>query len=216
MKIVLRLPVFIIIWLVFLIFIKLPVNFIGLFVVPFMWKYRNVDYNKLPWWTRLWSNLEDWQGQINHYQSSLPKWWVLAHGTDFKSFWLYHAWRNGGDGLRSIEWLDLDMDPKKVEYWTSEYFARYEPVVLRGWELKTVGYLAWQGWQAGMKFIHIWPDKKRDLKIWKWTLIKAGPKHFVMKWGWRVEPSDAVNPHRTEILTDDASFASKFLPYRNG
>lgn len=195
-----RFPIFVVIWLAYIIVIKIPVNFAGLFVIPFMWGYRNVDYDKLPWWTRLWSNLEDWHGQVNSYASSLPRWWVQEHGIDFWSFYRYHALRNGGDGLRSIEWLDLDVDPDRVKYWTPEFFKFYEPADARRFNKKTIGYVAWQGWRAGMKIVHIWNDER----------------HFVMKLGWRVEPNDAIDPHGPPSLNQNEGFATKFLVYRRG
>lgn len=203
-----RLPIFVTIWVIYLIFIKLPVNFLGLFVIPFMWEYRSVDYDKLPWWTRLWSNLEDWHGQVNSYNSSLPRWWVLTKGTGFWSFYRYHAIRNGGDGLRSIEWLDLDVDKSRVKYWTPKFFTTYEPKAMRDLagdeefsiDISTIGYIAWQGWRAGMKVIHIW----------------SPTRHFVLKLGWRVEPNDAINPKGPASLNQNEGFASKLLVYREG
>ncbi|MGI9293430.1 MAG: hypothetical protein ACR2PS_05555 [Pseudomonadales bacterium] len=198
--VILRLPIFVAIWLVYLFVIKIPVNFLGLFVIPFMWRYRNTEYKSLPAWTRLWSNLEDWHGQVNHYASSLPRWWAMAHGINFWSFYRYHAIRNGGDGLRSIEWLDLDVDKDKVKYWTTKFFTIYEPATARTQKLSTIGYIAWQGWQAGMKVVHIWNDER----------------HFVTKIGWRVEPSDAIAPRGPASLHQNEGFATKFLVYRKG
>ena len=39
-----RLLYFIPLWLGYLILVKIPVNFVGLGVVPFLWKYRFTDY----------------------------------------------------------------------------------------------------------------------------------------------------------------------------
>lgn len=172
---------------------------IGLFVVPLMWRYRETDYEDLPWWTRPWSNPEDWFGQQNHFQSSLPRWWVAAHGIEFKSWYKYHAIRNPANGMRSFELLDLDIRPHEVKFRTPLYYTRYEPNALRNIGKRNAGYLAWQGWKAGIKYIHIWSNSK----------------HLVIKLGWRVEPRDAIDPG-TGIGITDASFASKVLPYRQG
>ncbi len=194
-----KLPIFVILWVAFLM-IKIPVNLLALFVVPFMWEYRDVKYDNLPGWMRLWSNLEDWEGQVNSYENSLPRWWVVEHGKGFWAFYQYHAIRNAGDGLRSIEWLDLDVDKDRVRYWTPLFFTSYEPIGTRESGLKTVGYIAWQGLQAGMKIVHIWNDER----------------HFVMKLGWRVEPQDAHTPRGPASLNQNEGFATKFLPYREG
>jgi len=200
-----RLPVFILLWIGFLL-IKAPTAFAGLFVVPLMWRYKHTHYSFLPWWTRPWANPEDWKGGESTFLSSLPKWWVDKNGTTFRSWYRYHAIRNPANGLRSFELLDLDIDPDLVRYKTDLELLRYEPTVLRRHNLggidaniKTAWYLAWQGWQAGFKVVHIWSDTH----------------HLVIKLGWRIEPADAFGEDEN-IGTEDASFASKFLLYRKG
>jgi len=193
-----RLPIFILLWAGMLA-IKIPVAFLGLAVVPLMHRYRHDNYSSLPWWTRPWANIEDWHGQMNSHQYSLPRWYVDKHGIGFRQFYRYHAIRNPAAGLRSFEWLDLDITPHLVEYWTPQFFAVYEPHRLRNVNRKSAGYFAWQGWRAGMKFIHIWNNEH----------------HLVLKLGWRVEPNDVSDTDVSE-LDRDSSFATKFLPYRKG
>lgn len=196
-----KLPAFILAWLGFLC-IKIPVTLLGPLVVSYLYKYRHTDYEvvlaQLPW-LKPWINPEDWEGGYNSFSDSLPKWWVNSKGTEFKSFLQYHAIRNPANGLRSIEWLDMDIVPEKVKYTTNYYFNTYEPGVLRMADKKFAYYLAWQGIQAGIKVIYIWNDKR----------------HLVIKFGWRVEPHDA-NDIAGGMGIEDASFASKFLFYRKG
>ncbi len=178
--------------------IKIPTVILGLIVIPFMHVYRHVDYDRLPIWTRPWSNPEDWEGQVNTDQYSLPAWWVKAHGIGFKQFYQYHAIRNPANGLRSFEWLDLDIDPKQVKYKTNIVMKRYEPVSIRKAKYRTAWYFAWQGFRAGFKIIHIWNDER----------------HLVIKFGWRVDPVDATG--EASELKKDSSFAGKILVYRKG
>lgn len=195
----LKLPIFILLWFGFML-IKLPTALTGVLVVPFMWRYRTTHFIYLPWWTRPWANPEDWEGGEGSDYDSLPRWWIVSHGVEFKSWWHYHAIRNPANGLRSFESLDLDIDPDKVEYYTPHFFSVYEPHRLRNVGMRNAGYLAWQGWKAGMKYIHIWSDTR----------------HAVIKLGWRVEPVDALNDGGGGIGIEDASFASKVLLYRKG
>jgi len=194
-----KVPVFVTIWAAYLL-VKIPTALSGFLVVPFLWKYRDTDYLNLPYWTKPWANPEDWDGGPSSYESSLPKWWVDTRGKDLKAFYQYHAIRNPANGLRSFEFMDLDIDPKKVEFRTNKEFVRYEPNTLRAWDMKLSWYFAWQGWRAGMKFIYIWNDER----------------HAVIKFGWRVEPSDAKATDTEVMGLADASFASKVLPYRKG
>ena len=179
---------------------------LGLFVGPILYLYRNTEYKDLPFWTRPWANPEDWLGQQIHYKDGLPRWWYDKKGTGFKSWYRYNIIRNPANGLRSFEFIDLDIDPTKVEFVRSKNFTeeRYDISAVRNAELKTVWYFAWQGLQAGFEFIHIWPDGKNGLR------------HFNIKFGWRVEPSDANPDNHHGIGSNDASFASKVLPYREG
>lgn len=194
-----RLPIFAGLWALFLA-IKVPTIATGWVMVAALARYRDRDYADLPWWTRPWSNLEDWRGQVNHYQGCLPRWWVLEHGVGFWSFYRYHALRNGADGLRSFEWLDLDVDPARVRYWTPEFFVRYEPAQARAAHKRTIGYIAWQGLRAGTKVVRIWSDER----------------HLVIKLGWRVEPNDAHDPYGPPELHQNEGFSTKFLAYRRG
>lgn len=195
-----KLPLFMLLW-VGMICIKIPTALFGFFVVPFLYPYRDTDYKDLPWWTRPWSNPEDWTGQPGCYESSLPRWWVEERGTGFGSFYRYYAVQNSANGLRSFEFLDLTIDPSKVKYKTNYKMTRYEPPEMRELGLKTVWYWAWQGFQAGFKIIHIWNDER----------------HLVIKLGWRVEPEDASGGDKYfKIGMEDASFAGKVLLYRKG
>lgn len=234
-----RLLVFIPIWLAFMA-LKFVVAVLGVVAVPLMWPLREVYYDKLPAWTRPWANPEDWTGGPEAFMyTSLPMWWVEKKGAGFWSFYRYHARRNPANGLRSFEWLDLDIDPDKVEYitpnetMTASYLRHYEPNAARSIKAKSIWYLCWQGWQAGFKYVRVWPDLKKDITItvptisWdKWwngislekkVLLEAGPRHMVIKIGWRVQPSDRhIEIDPDGIRAEDAGFASKGILYRKG
>lgn len=199
-----RLPIFVLIW-VGMMALKLPVAILGLIVVPALYPYRARHYDELPFWTRPWANPEDWtggpQGVVGE---SLPAWWIKREGSGFGPFWKYHAIRNPANGLRSFEALDLDIMQGRVRFHTPRYFRYYEPWHIRKLDdaPRTVWYLAWQGWKAGFKFVHLWNDER----------------YLELKIGWRVEPRDAKEPLDPDgqRALEGAGFASKFLPYREG
>lgn len=199
-----RLTYFVPIWIMFMA-MKLVVVILGLIITPFLWEYRFRSYEhviaKHPW-IKPWVNPEDWEGGPSSHAQSLPAWWIGRHDGEigFWMWYLYHAIRNPANGLRSIEWLDLDIIPDLVNYKTNAYMVRYEPKSVRNVRLKTVWYLCWQRGQAGFKLIHIWNDER----------------HLVIKLGWRVEPSDQFDDKPFTMGIEDASFASKFLFYRKG
>ena len=197
-----RLPLFILVWIGF-IAIKLPTALLGLIVVPVLYRYRHRPFDDVPKIFTPWLNPEDWHGGHRGTEHSLPKWWIKENGTDFKSWFRYHAIRNPANGLRNFEAIDLDIKPSEVWFVTTgeKYRDRYEPVSMRKDGVKFAAYLAWQGLQAGCKVVYVWNEKR----------------HFVFKFGWRIEPRDRfmpIDPNGTRV--DDAGFASKFLPYREG
>jgi hypothetical protein len=222
MTLLFKLPIMVVLWAGMFV-IKFLGLVLGLFIIPYMWLWRNWHYNivleRRPW-VSPWLNPEDWYGTVHHYASSLPKWWVDKHGINFKSFYLYHAIRNPANGLRNIEWLDLDIVPDKVRFKTNYLMERYEPNSMRKalpLSLRnTAWYIAWQGFQAGFKYVHLWPELKTDVTLFGWTVLEKGPRHFVAKLGWRVEPHSVLDRDIPQVLIDDASFASKLLPYRRG
>lgn len=195
---------FLAIWIAFMA-LKLVVAALGLIVIPILWRYRMVEYDKLPKVFRPWANPEDHHGgsmyKRGRSHNSLPDWWIDQKGISLKSFWLYHAIRNPANGLRSFEFLDLDIVMERVKFVATEYFKHYEPGRLRKDGKRWAAYLAWQGWQAGCKVVIVWNDER----------------HLVLKLGWRIQPSDAVDLiDPAGIRHEDSGFASKFLPYRKG
>ncbi len=255
-----RVPGFAILWAGMFV-VKIVLFFAGLFVVPFMYRLRDLDYRELPDWTKLFSNIEDWTGQPNCWGSSLPQWWIdekvkkvyrnwydrpfnvikravdifmnvigkdepywtspififESRGYGFFSFYKYYAIRNSANGLRAIDPIRLSIDWSKVGYVSSlnlydlivESYGTYEPSVVRQRRLKWVGYLAWQGWKAGMKIVYLWNDER----------------HLVIKLGWRVEPADVnqlpenksyVFYETQKVLRNNRSFAMKVGLYRKG
>ncbi len=195
-----KLPIFILMW-VAMMAIKIPTALSGFFMIPLLYRYRSTHYSFLPWWTRPWANPEDWHGRGNG-NNSLPLWWVNSRGNTFKAFYRYHAIRNPANGLRSFEILDLDIIPDKVRFIRSKNYSgeRYDIHLFRKANINTVWFFAWQGFRAGFELIHLWNDER----------------HLNIKFGWRIEPSDAASDVTFDIGLEDASFASKFLFYREG
>ena len=193
-----RLPIFIAAWLGILA-IKIPTALLGFFVVPILYFYRKKEYNEVPKIFTPWQNPEDWKGRLMGTEHSIPQWWINEMGTSFWSFYKYHAIRNPANGLRNFDFIDLDMDQDKIEYWTPKYLEHYDPWYTKG-NPKNYGYIAWQGWMAGVKFVHHWNENR----------------HLEFKFGWRVTPGDAVNGYSetSQRWNHGAGFASKFLPYR--
>ncbi len=194
-----RLFYFIPLWLGYLLLVKIPVNALGLLVVPFLWKYRFTDYKDVPKRFKLWTNIEDWQGGINNYgESSLPRWWVKRAGIGFKSFYKYHAIRNGGDGLRTTRIGGVAVDPDKIRSITKPYMRWYEPWKLREQGRASALYLTWQGLKAGLK----------------WVRIDGPHEHTMFKIGYRIEPkygSLTELEAQKDPLLQIRSFATKFL-----
>lgn len=194
-----RLLYFIPLWLGYLFLIKLPVNALGLLVTFWTYRYRNTPYDKTPKYLRLWINKEDWLGGITaNGEESLPRWWVKREGLGWKSHWLYHAWRNGGDGLRRTRLGGLRVDPDRIKYVAKPFMIWYEPWKLREQGRDSAIFLCWQGLKAGLK----------------WVRIDSDTEHTVFKIGYRIEPKYAAyTDERVERdpLLQIRSFATKFL-----
>jgi hypothetical protein len=198
-----KLPLFIIVWALY-VPLKLSILLLGLVVTPILYLYRKRSLDDVPGVFLPWQNPEDWNGGPEGTEHSLPQWWVEQEGVGFWSWYKYHAIRNPANGLRNIEFLDLDIKPDEIDFWTPKYLKYYEPWWTRKHhpELKNYGYVCWQGLRAGMKFVHLWNDKR----------------HFVIKFGWRIEPRDkkeGPDPDGQRAI-EGAGFASKLLPYREG
>jgi hypothetical protein len=197
-----RLPFFLVLWVLFLA-IKIPTLLLGFVVVPFLYRYRHKPFMSVPAFFRPWQNPEDWNDGPKGQEDSLPQWWVDQKGVGFRSWYHYHALRNGANGLRNFELLDLTIEKRLVRYWTPTYHRYYEPWYQRKRKdgPSVYGYWAWQGWQSGAKF------------VWQWSKTR----HWVIKFGWRVEPRDAMEKIDPDgIRSEDAGFASKFIPWRKG
>ena len=198
-----RIPVFIALWIA-VIAIKIPTVLLGFLVVPFLYRYRHKKYEDLPAWTRPWANPEDWWGGPEGTEESVPQWWINRYeGVTFWTWYKYHAIRNPANGLRSFEFLDLDIDQEKIEYIAYPELKHYDPWYTRRYtpDVDFYWYLVWQGWQSCFKIIYHWNDEK----------------HIEFKIGWRVNPRDKhVAPDPDGIRGEDAGFATKFLPWRNG
>jgi len=144
-------------------------------------------------------NPNDWKDGGHGFDKSLPPWWINLHGYGFWSFYRYHAIRNPANGLRAVEWLDLDIEREKARFVGDNYpKGGSEPAYMREHGIKSVKYLAWQGVQAGFKYIRLWNDER----------------HIVIKFGWRIEPRDALAD--AEEYRRSAGFATKLIIYRKG
>lgn len=203
----LKLVPFLVLW-VSMIVLKLVTTIAGLVVVATMYRLRNTHINVMRhrWKILLpWVNPEDWYGGPKGVDGvSLPQWWIDREGISFKSWWWYHAIRNPANGLRNFEMLDLDIDMKRVRYVTGHYCRMYEPSSIRNRVVKagrnTIWYLAWQGWKASFKIVHIWNAER----------------HLQIRIGWKVEPRDSKSPVMDPVRSEDAGFSFKVLPYRRG
>lgn len=198
-----KLPVFILVWLGF-VSIKLPTALLGFVVTPILYLYRKRSFDDVPKVFLPWQNPEDWNDGPEGTEHSLPEWWVRSEGSTFSSWYHYHAIRNPANGLRNFEFFDLDLNKNEIHYRTPFYLKYYEPWYTRKDTSlpKTYGYIAWQGWRAGIKFVHVWNEDR----------------HLVFKFGWRVEPRDAItgpDPEGQRAI-EGAGFATKFIPYREG
>lgn len=96
---------------------KVPVHILGWFIVPFMWFFREVPYEKMrnsllaPW-----VNPEDWTGGYRNFPpeyNCVPR-DIYDGKQGFLQFYLYHAFRNGADGLRNFEWHLCRYDHDKM------------------------------------------------------------------------------------------------------
>lgn len=201
MSTLLKVPVWIGLWLLVMA-VKLPTALMGTFMVPFLYKYREVDYKDLPWWTRPWANPEDWHGALGSWgEESLPWWWIKREGRGFKSWYTYHAIRNPANGLRSYSLFSANIDPEKLRYKRNSYHgAKYWPHQIRSSGHSTAWHVTWQGFKMGMEIVHIWNAER----------------HLVIKLGFRMEPRDVAIPKGLDLGMTNASFASKFLLYRKG
>ena len=206
-----RLLYFIPIWLAYLFLIKVPVNALGLLVTVYTYRLRNTPYDKTPVYLRWWINKEDWHGGVSSLKynekcpgtevESLPRWWIKREGLGFRSHWIYHAWRNGGDGLR-VGMFGVKVDPDRVEYKTKIFMKEYSPQAMRKLGITKASYLCWQGVQAGCKI------------VWNHGEIKGVPVHTVIKLGWRLVPRHAALSDadvEKDPLLHMRSFATKFL-----
>ena len=124
-------------------------------------------------------------------------------GPSFWAFYKYHAIRNPANGLRSFEFMDLDIVSEKVNYIAYPDLKHYDPWYTRIYtpDVDFYWYLTWQGFQSCFKIVYHWNDER----------------HLEFKIGWRVNPRDRhVAPDPNGIRVDDAGFATKFLPWRKG
>lgn len=195
--ITLGLPSMLILWAL-QITLKAVVAFLGLFVVPFMYRYKDTHMRWVPSIFRPWLNPEDWTGGIAGNVGSIPDWWRTRMGDGKWSFYKYHAIRNPADGLRNYKWLNLQINPDKIYYVTDKPRQFYEPWYrAAGDERKRVQwYLCWQNVWLGLKVQWIRQETYTEFKL-----------------GFRIEPWDTqggLDPSGSRAI-HGASFASKFI-----
>lgn len=190
-----RLPLFIPLW-VRNIVLKALLALTGFVMVAVVYRYRNTGYINLPFWVKPWANPEDWQGGVLDYAGSVPTWYhrKWPDKSEFYKFYRYHAIRNPGDGLRGYAWSQLHFNQARASYWTPKYLQRYEAKAAG--DSKIVGYICWQGWYCGMKWLFL------------------GKKKYVeFKWGFRIEPRDVQQglPENSVRRVLGASMATKLV-----
>ena len=203
-----RLPVILLWWAVQMV-VKIAVAIPGLVMVAFMYRYKNTPFRKVPWMFYLWKNPEDWcdgvLAQRDHtaYIDSLPPWWRdrMKDSSRFWRFYKYHAIRNPADGLRNIKMWNCKLDPRRIKYITNQKLANYEWWAHDVKPGKFYWFVAWQGLHCQLKVLRVWTPG-------------MGGRHFALKVGHRVEPSDTWAKPGGVRHQIGASFASKFLPYR--
>ncbi len=96
---------------------KIPVILLGYFVVPFLWPLRKRPAHKMPSWLMPWVNPEDWTGGYRKFGPFLncvpPN--IYGKTPGLWGFYKYHAFRNGGDGLRNYEWHIARINPSQLD-----------------------------------------------------------------------------------------------------
>lgn len=204
MELIVRLPTMLIIWVLSWV-VKLPTMLLGLVVIPFTYLYKHTSIEEIPWILTPWINPEDQVGGFPGYPDSLPTWWKRTNGFGFWSHYKYHAIRNPADGLRNYKLLNVVPDPARINYITNGYMRHYEPKALRA-RLngdRLAWYICWQKFHMGLKIVYTWNAER----------------HLVIKFGFRIQPSDEfianIDTKGTRYLLG-ASMANKFLPYRKG
>lgn len=198
LKVILALPGVLIWWAVQL-SLKAVVAFLGLFVVPFMYRYRNTKMMWVPSYFRPWLNPEDWTGGTRNNVGSIPDWWRQRMGDGKWSFYKYHAIRNPADGLRNYEWLNLRINPDRIWFKTDKFRQHYEP-----WYYAIDDDVPRVQWYiCGQNLVWV------GIKV-QW-IRKTGYTEF--KFGTRIEPWDTIagpDPKGSRAL-HGASFASKLI-----
>ena len=114
---------------------KVPAIVSGLFVVPFMWRWRKVSAIAVPSRYRPWLNPEDWTGGYREfppeYNCIPPDLYEGKRG--FWQFYHYHAIRNGGDGLRNYDWHVARYIDGAMSYRTTKYGYYVEQGIYGSW-----------------------------------------------------------------------------------
>ena len=165
----------------------LPYDVAGLVVVPFLWKYRDIDYKVmrdnhprlLPW-----INAEDWTGGIRGHQSGsncMPAdlWDEMGDGR--WGFYRYHALRNKAAGLRHMEKFVLRLSAAQIHYITPEECEWYQDWWLYKYKNPKPGntfwHLTWQRDCIGFEYIRYF--------------VRFGKfRWYRCKLGWRIGPGD--------------------------
>lgn len=185
-------------WWLWSFLIKGIVAALGLLVVPLTYRYRYTPIKEVPGLLRPWLNPEDWYGGTQNYAGSVPQWWIDREGDTFWKFYKYHAIRNPADGLRNYEWLNLQINPDRIQYKTDKFRKYYEPWYTAEGDTipRKQWYLCWAGIWAGFK--------------WQWIREKT---YTEFKVGFRIEPNDAVEgpDPKGSRAKHGASFASKLI-----
>jgi len=162
---------------------SLPIEVAGWFVVPFLWRYRNVDYYNLPAWTRPWASLEDWTGGFRRHkvgQNCIPLDLLLTY-RGLWGFWRYHALRNAAAGTKTWKWFTLKMSDN-VGYATNAIIAEGGPKAIEHWWLALNGDTS----PGSMYYYRAWIGRHKCFKIIRYY------KHFHVEFkvGWRISPQD--------------------------
>jgi hypothetical protein len=160
---------------------KLPVVVVGWVLIAPMWFLRKRPISTMPKLLMPWVNPEDWTGG---YRDFPPEYACVPHDMydgkhGFWQFYKYHAWRNGGDGLRNYEWhlCRYKVGAMKVKYYKHGY--RVHQGKYGSW------YFRYKGWAIKFGFRQMPIDAMRqdpDPHSIRW-MHGAGPAWSIRKRG---------------------------------
>lgn len=176
--------------------ISLPFEIVGLAVVAYIYRYRDVDLahmKTLHKWAMPWVNPEDWTGGWRGFKpgdNCVPA-DMREEFSGFWGFYRYHALRNRAHGLRNYSWYNAKMKEGEIEYVTPDYCKAYSDWWLfKNRDLKPGSrfwFVSWQGFYCSYKYIRYFSFRG---------------KLYYIHWqaGWRIKPVDAEEGYKESSM----------------